>query len=454
MARSRRSTTCTATSPALEAVLAEVPDDATIVVGGDVARAAPPSETLDAAAWARRPRHLAARQRRPRAHPGRGRACAAGRARRGARAALSEEQIAFLHGLPPTTQVVGACSTATRRRATTSTSSPSARPRSGSRSSSSRSTADASCAATRTCSSTATIAGKRVVNAGSVGMPYEDEPGAYWLLDLEHRRTPYELDVGDWPSSGRRSRGGPRVLHRAVDSDLVPVGRVGRPHGLDGSFFVEGPSDRADAFANGATLYADGEPAKIVVLEARLAGPAGDQARPPGRARRDARRAARGAAAARARTSSTPSSSSASRSRRRAVGSLGRVREVLDYPANDVLELDSGLLPPARRGLCAAGGHRGRANRYRAQALQTPNENRRLHPRPHAFAWLTEQRPIAGVLGTRARAAAVQLPRHDAAARRPGRRRAVRRRRRDGPPGRRGRGRARGRLRRRAAAAA
>jgi hypothetical protein len=32
----------------------------------------------------------------------------------------------------------------------------------------------------------------RVINAGSVGMPYEDEPGAYWLLDLVHRRTPYE----------------------------------------------------------------------------------------------------------------------------------------------------------------------------------------------------------------------------------------------------------------------
>ncbi len=36
------------------------------------------------------------------------------------------------------------------------------------------------------------VAGVRVVNAGSVGMPYEDEPGAYWLLDLVHRRTPYE----------------------------------------------------------------------------------------------------------------------------------------------------------------------------------------------------------------------------------------------------------------------
>ncbi len=37
-----------------------------------------------------------------------------------------------------------------------------------------------------------TVGGVRVVNAGSVGAPYEDEPGAYWLLDLVHRRTPYD----------------------------------------------------------------------------------------------------------------------------------------------------------------------------------------------------------------------------------------------------------------------
>jgi putative phosphoesterase len=37
----------------------------------------------------------------------------------------------------------------------------------------------------------------RIVNAGSVGMPYEDEPGAYWALfgpDVELRRTPYDLE--------------------------------------------------------------------------------------------------------------------------------------------------------------------------------------------------------------------------------------------------------------------
>ena len=39
------------------------------------------------------------------------------------------------------------------------------------------------------------VAGTRVVNAGSVGMPY-GEPGAYWLMiesDVHFRRTPYDL---------------------------------------------------------------------------------------------------------------------------------------------------------------------------------------------------------------------------------------------------------------------
>jgi predicted phosphodiesterase len=37
----------------------------------------------------------------------------------------------------------------------------------------------------------------RVVNAGSVGLPYEGRAGAYWLLlgpDVEHRRTGYDVD--------------------------------------------------------------------------------------------------------------------------------------------------------------------------------------------------------------------------------------------------------------------
>jgi putative phosphoesterase len=40
-----------------------------------------------------------------------------------------------------------------------------------------------------------TVDGGRFVNAGSVGMPYADQPGAYWTLvgpDVEPRRTPYD----------------------------------------------------------------------------------------------------------------------------------------------------------------------------------------------------------------------------------------------------------------------
>jgi putative phosphoesterase len=56
-----------------------------------------------------------------------------------------------------------------------------------------------------------TVGGYRVVNAGSVGMPYETEPGAYWLLagpEVELRRTPCEVpDISatgwpeEWPSA-------------------------------------------------------------------------------------------------------------------------------------------------------------------------------------------------------------------------------------------------------------
>ena len=42
------------------------------------------------------------------------------------------------------------------------------------------------------------VGATRLVNAGSVGMPYEDEPGAYWALlgpDVELRRTPFDADA-------------------------------------------------------------------------------------------------------------------------------------------------------------------------------------------------------------------------------------------------------------------
>jgi putative phosphoesterase len=41
------------------------------------------------------------------------------------------------------------------------------------------------------------VGNTRVVNAGSVGVPYEARPGAYWLLagpEISLRRTPYDVD--------------------------------------------------------------------------------------------------------------------------------------------------------------------------------------------------------------------------------------------------------------------
>jgi 16S rRNA processing protein RimM len=48
-----------------------------------------------------------------------------------------------------------------------------------------------------------------------------------------------------------------------TSSNLVTVGRVGRSHGLDGSFVVQNPSENEALFAVGASLYADGEPARV-----------------------------------------------------------------------------------------------------------------------------------------------------------------------------------------------
>jgi len=130
-----------------------------------------------------------------------------------------------------------------------------------------------------------------------------------------------------------------------VAFDLVPVGRVGRAHGLDGSFFVEGPSERDDAFAAGATLYVDGEPVTVV------ASKRGAHGRPVIRLER---RVPRGAALSVPRDTLPPLGDDEYYAfelvglavEEEGGRLLGRVRDVLDYPANDVLELDSGLSLP------------------------------------------------------------------------------------------------------------
>jgi len=128
-------------------------------------------------------------------------------------------------------------------------------------------------------------------------------------------------------------------------SELVTVGRVGRPHGLDGSFFVENASERPEAFAVGATLYVGGEPAEIVSSKRGAGG------RPVIRLDRTAER---GTDLTVPRDSLPPLGPDEYYAFQ-LVGLvveeeggrvLGQVTDVLDYPANDVLELDSGLSLP------------------------------------------------------------------------------------------------------------
>jgi 16S rRNA processing protein RimM len=131
-----------------------------------------------------------------------------------------------------------------------------------------------------------------------------------------------------------------------VGSELVPVGRVGKPHGLDGGFFVEGASERRGVFAKGAKLFAGGEPATVV--DSRH-GSGGRQVILLDRL------VERGAELAVGRAT-LPNLDDADEfyvfelvglSVEEETGRvLGRVREVLEYPGNDVLELDSGASLP------------------------------------------------------------------------------------------------------------
>jgi 16S rRNA processing protein RimM len=125
---------------------------------------------------------------------------------------------------------------------------------------------------------------------------------------------------------------------------MVVVGRVGRPHGLDGSFVVEAASENEALFEPGASLFAGGEPATV---EARK--------RSGGRLviKLD-RPFARGSELTVPR-SELPDPGDGSYYVFQLVGldvveesgrRLGVVREVRPGVANDVLELDSGLALP------------------------------------------------------------------------------------------------------------
>jgi putative phosphoesterase len=67
-------------------------------------------------------------------------------------------------------------------------------------------------------------AGFRIVNPGSVGLPYEAQPGAYWAIlgpHVEHRRTDYDSEA---MIDGARALGFPN-LDELVQASLVdPIG--------------------------------------------------------------------------------------------------------------------------------------------------------------------------------------------------------------------------------------
>jgi 16S rRNA processing protein RimM len=126
--------------------------------------------------------------------------------------------------------------------------------------------------------------------------------------------------------------------------DLVTVGRVGRPHGLDGSFVVESASEDAHRFETGAALVVDGE-RRLIVASKRARG------RPVIKLDRDVLRGTELCMY----SADLPSPEEGSYYVFQLVGlavdeeggrSLGRVRDVSPGVANDVLELDTGLALP------------------------------------------------------------------------------------------------------------
>ena len=131
-----------------------------------------------------------------------------------------------------------------------------------------------------------------------------------------------------------------------MTEDWVAVGRVGRPHGLDGSFVVDDASEAPERLSRGARVYVDRAAAQVVASK-----------RAGGRivVRLD-RSALRGAVLEVPRSELPPLGEDAFYvfqligllvEEEGAGGPpLGRVHDVTPGVANDVLELDSGIALP------------------------------------------------------------------------------------------------------------
>jgi 16S rRNA processing protein RimM len=128
------------------------------------------------------------------------------------------------------------------------------------------------------------------------------------------------------------------------EPETVVVGRVGKSHGLDGSFVVEDSSETREVFAVGAKLLVEGE--DVTVLGLRHA-----RGRPVIRLDR---RTARGTLLHVPRSALAPTTEGeyyvfqlvGLQVQEEGGAVLGAVTDIAPGVANDVLELDSGLLLP------------------------------------------------------------------------------------------------------------
>lgn len=201
--------------PALDAVLRDVDDNVTILVGGDVAAGPWPHETLERLrSLGERVHWLRGNADRELAEPP-GSGNAPKELMQWLQGRVTPEDVAFLRDLPLTLAFDGVlfCHATPRDDAEILTRI----------SSDERWREVLSGVEERTvvCGHThvqfdRTIDSTRLLNAGSVGMPYEDRPGAYWLAidggEADFRRSDYDVDAmrrslddigwpDEWPSA-------------------------------------------------------------------------------------------------------------------------------------------------------------------------------------------------------------------------------------------------------------
>jgi 16S rRNA processing protein RimM len=128
------------------------------------------------------------------------------------------------------------------------------------------------------------------------------------------------------------------------DPETVLVGRVGKSHGLDGSFVVEHASETRELFAQGATLLVDGREQKVLGSKQARGRPVIRFATRP--ARGTELRVLRAALSATAEDEYYVFQLVGLEVQEEGGAVLGTVTEVASGVANDVLELDSGLALP------------------------------------------------------------------------------------------------------------